>query len=381
MTIAIIFGISPIIAAILSILHILFSKKKKNIYFMILAFALAMIAYYYIPDVSEDLYRHHSDVFNIGLLGKDTVKYNLINGIEQISYLIKYLVSLSGNVNLLQFFVTFIDYLIMFYIINKILSKYDISNFSYLLIFSFTVCSFSYLTIISNLWNTLALLVFSLGLYLEYEEKKSKWLCYLIYISTIFIHSSMVVPFVLIFIFKLMGEKVNFRIIATIAIGILCLEPILNFLVTNFDASIFLELKSFYNNYFLNEDNFSYLHTTSVLVLYLSKLIPYFIAYLLIKHDHNKMADFSIIVMIAILALFVKSTFSIRFIPIVQLAGLPLLCNIFNKKNKQLHLMLDFILIALLLGVSYYQYAQIVNKNFIDLNSLLFKNIIDIFGQ
>lgn len=378
MIIATIFCINPIFAAIISSFHILFSKKKKTIYFVIISFILAIIAYHYIPDLSEDLYRHHIDVFNISLLDNESIRYNLLNGTEQISYIIKYLISLTGNVNLLQFFITFIDYIIIFYIINKILEKYNISNLSYLLILGFTVCSFNYLTIMSNLWNTLALLIFSLGLYLEYEEKKPKWLCYLIYLSTVFIHSSMVVPLVLILVFKLMGEKINFKIITVIIIGIISLEPILDFMISNFNASIFLELKSFYNNYFLNEDNFSYLHTTSVLILYLSKLVPYIIAYFFIKKN-NKMIDFSLIVTILILVLFMKSTFSIRFIPIVQLAGLPLLCEVFSKKNKQTNLIFILILIILLIGVIYYQYIQIVNKNFINLDNLFFKNIISIF--
>lgn len=375
-----IFAICPLVAGIISILMIIFAKKKRFSYFIVLALVLAIFSYYYMPTVKDDLYRHHLEVISLGMLSHESFMMLISSRTEQLSLIMKYLISKTADVNLLQFIITLIDYLIIFYILHTTTQKYKLSNLSYFLILLFTVLSFNYLTIISNLFNTLGLLIFSLGVFLEYGLNKNKIFSYILYIITPFIHSSMVVPIVLIILFKLMREKGSIKAMILIALGIMLIEPVLNFMVDTFNTSLFIELKSFYNHYFINEENFSYLHTTSVLVLYLSKLIPFIIGYIFLKEKSDKETSFALVCTFAILALFTKSTFAIRFIPLVQMASISLLCKIYSSGNKQAKIFFGLIMIVLIIFLGYYQYIQLYNREFISIGELLGKNILNVIG-
>ncbi|HPF83774.1 MAG TPA: EpsG family protein [Bacilli bacterium] len=376
------FLICPLIAVIVAAIGLIIGKEKHHkIYFLIIAFALAIIAYYFNPSSSDDLFRHHNDVITISNMSQTRIFGYLIGSSEQLSFILKYLVGLTGNVDLLQFIITFISYIIMFYLIDDSSKKYNVSKITFIFITIFTAISFNYLTICSNLFNTLGLLVFSLGLYLEYNKENKKVLAYILYVISALIHFSLLFAIFILLLFKLLGEKTNIKAIYLLLVIFLFIGPIIEFMYRNIDLGIVKEIQTFYNNYFINQNEFEYLHTTNVLVVYLSKLLPYTIIYLFFKQEKTKLSDFAFLMTIAIVGLFPSSTFSIRFIPIVQLTGLPMLFSYFKNNGREFKILL-ITLITILIGVyTYYQYTQLHTRMSFDYSSLMFKNIVSIFNK
>ena len=374
----ILYCICPVIAIPLLIVGLIKDKKHRYIYLLILAFFLSVIAFNVTPKMNEDLYRHHDDVLRFGTM-ENTAFINILkSNSELLSLILKRFIYKLGNVNYLQFFITFIDYSIVFYIINDYNSKKE-NDLKFIGIISlFTIISFSYMTIISNLFNTLALIIFSLGLYFDYSNKKNKLLCYILYISPILIHSSLILPLVILIIFKITGNKVNLKNIIIIFVGLFLIPNIISILNRMFSFGIINEINSFYKNYFINQEQFGYLHTTRILFIYMIKLIPYFVAYFFVK-DKNSLDDFSMLVLLIIITLFFQSTFSIRYIPIVQLCGLPMICKMLkNISKKNSYIMIIIILLITFVQI-YFQYLQIRQSNFESFSKIITSNVINNF--
>lgn len=376
----IIFLISPIIATLLSVLGLIFGNiRYQKIYIFIISFALAIIAFYYNPTSTEDLYRHHLDVIKFSTYSDIMIFEALTTSTEQLSFIVKYLVSLTGNINYLQFIVTFISYYIIFYIVCDSAKINKATKLEFLIVSSFTVLSFSYLTICSNLWSTLGLLMFSLGIHFEYVKKHMKIFAYILYISSIFIHTSLIFALSLIILFKLLRQKANIKIFYILFVTFLLLGPLITFLSTNIDVALVKEIGNFYNNYFLNNEDFAYLHTSSVVLLYLSKLVPYLLIYMFFRKERTKESDLSFVFLIAILGLLPSSTFSIRFIPVVQLSGVMMLYRFMNTANKDFKILLMIIMVGLTSILGIYQYIQLNDRFGVNIKEIGLKNIVTIF--
>ena len=68
------FLICPLIAVIVAAIGLIIGKEKHHkIYFLIIAFALAIIAYYFNPSSSDDLFRHHNDVITISNMSQTRI--------------------------------------------------------------------------------------------------------------------------------------------------------------------------------------------------------------------------------------------------------------------------------------------------------------------
>lgn len=371
----------PIIGIIFSFCGMIFSKKYKLLYSICASLSLATLAYLYVPTSIEDLYRHHLNVLKYTYItNKDFINI-LLTEIEKIRILIEYIVCKIGNVNLLQFMVTFITYMLIFNIVNKNFNKND-SNFKYALILLFTFFSFSYMSIISNLWYMLAVSIFSLGIYKEYNESK-KICAYILYILSILVHSSIIFPLGLLILFKIFKNKINIKLVLFMLILFSSIGIILNFLVVNYNNAIISELYNYYLPYFENAEFISSMHPTRLMIIYLIKLIPYFLIYTFNNKDDSKDIDkLSICYMYAIFILYMFSSFSVRFIPIVQLCGIDILLNCFNQmKNKKYNLV--FLLIMTLIGIIWilFHIYQAKYYNFYDINSNLYRDIIYIIGS
>lgn len=375
------FSIVPMISSLLVISGLLYDEKRNLLYSSLLAFIFAIFAYYYIPNVSEDLYYHlHTisyirDTFSNGKI----ITFDLN---EPITLGIKYIIALTNNYNLLQFVVGFISFFIIFYISTSLM--YNENRGIKLIVFIFVLSTFNYLTVISNLFCTLALLVFCLGIYREYFLNKGDFFNIIIYVASILIHNSVIFPISIWLIFKIFKNKINLKSIFFTLTLIILLPFIMNILSNWSDNIIIKQLCDFYNGYFVNQGDFKELHTKATIVIYLLKLVPFLYAYYFIKDKNNISTGDSFILLftISIVIMNLYTTFAIRFIPIVIIIGISVIIKFFHEEglkfNKMLLLMMCILLSA---GLFYYQYKKIDFNNFNLPNYFFLCNVFNIWRQ
>lgn len=322
----------PILALPFVVIGLKKDAKHRNVYYCIIAVFMALFSYCYRPVATEDLYRHHIDTMQYKDMGMEKLSKTISRNPEQLSVLYKYVISKTGNQDLLQFFTAIISYYILFYLLDGYTKKARKGNlFGKIGIWFFTLSGFHFLLITSGIFYTLALEIFSLGVYRDYVLKK-KWSSYLLYLIPVFIHTCAVLPLVVLILFKLLKSKFNLKNSLILVIVILSISFLLNVVVSSFNIPIVNELSNLYRSYFDNEEQWSGLHGSIVLITYLSRLVPVAIGYIL-SREKNQVSDFAMFTMVLVIALYFQTTFSIRYIHIVVLCGLPLLFESINHEK------------------------------------------------
>ena len=379
-----IFSLLPIVGVAFVLFFYLFDAKKNSVlYSLLLGITLVIIAYYFIPPQDYDLYRHHLIVENY--IGKDLTYFisslKLIDR-EFLPLLISYIISFTKNVDILQFFITAIGYTIIFYIIHDYRKNTSINIFSFIIITLFTFFGFNALNFISGLWNYIAIILFSLALYLDYIKKYNKKICYLLYFIALLFHNSMIFPTIILIIYKIFKNKLNLK---SIIISILiCIAP--SFLLTLINSLVniqfFQKIEQLYNAYFQNNYMYNFYGGTPLLIE-ITKLIVIIVC-LLIQKERNKIDNingFIILLSTCILSVLPQSIVMIRFIMLLQFIGIVPMIDAFKKFTK-LRLLIIFGIIILTLIYFVYMYMLFKNQDFGTLfNYGIFKNIITIFRK
>lgn len=379
-----IFSLLPIVGVAFVLFFYLFDAKKNSVlYSLLLGIALGIIAYYFIPPQDYDLYRHHLIVENY--IGKDLTYFisslKLIDR-EFLPLLISYIISFTKNVDILQFFITAIGYTIIFYIIHDYRKNTSINIFPFIIITLFTFFGFNALNFISGLWNYIAIILFSLSLYLDYIKKYNKKICYLLYFIALLFHNSMIFPTIILIIYKIFKNKLNLK---SIIISILiCIAP--SFLLTLINSLVniqfFQKIEQLYNAYFQNNYMYNFYGGTPLLIE-ITKLIVIIVC-LLIQKERNKIDNingFIILLSTCILSVLPQSIVMIRFIMLLQFIGIVPMIDAFKKFTK-LRLLIIFGIIILTLIYFVYMYMLFKNQDFGTLfNYDIFKNIITIFRK
>ena len=201
-----------LIAVILfSIIPIIISYKKdyKKIMYLILAFdfsfALATLAYFWVPSQEYDLSRYYDWMNNMKIFEGDIlIDYMFFSRGEPLTMLYFYLVSLSNNYSVVPFFPTLIGYFIMFYIIIDYcqLKKYN-NKMTIFLVLVF-ISLFKYIFLVSGIRSTLAMILCVLALYKEFIKNNNKWYIKVLYFVALGIHNGIIA---LIFIRVLINFK------------------------------------------------------------------------------------------------------------------------------------------------------------------------------
>lgn len=174
----------------LFLISFLFSRKKMKLYFFIISLTFAIIAFFFVPDVSFDLYRHYTviDTFrkygwNFGVITGEFPSLIIANGFF-------YLISFLPSNSFLPAITAFISYYALLNIINKAAIKYNLNRKSMLLGAFFTVTTFNYLALMSGIRNWLAFSLFAYFLYIDLVENRKKVVCAIMYVALCFLHSS-----------------------------------------------------------------------------------------------------------------------------------------------------------------------------------------------
>ena len=375
--VTIIFFIFPILSIPFCIIGIFFDKNNRFKYCILLTVCLSIISYYMVPDTTDDLYRNQLQT----QVYKDyDIHTILFDNTEQIRILIQLLFGKIGNVDLLQAIGVFIHYILIFYILCDCQKKYELKMSYFVIIFLFTILSFILVNIAGNLWNPIAISVFAFVVYLEYCKGKNKILCNILEILTILIHSSMIFPIIIKIIFEVSKCKINKIAVISVVLVLFFIEVIFNFLTRFSNIPIISEILSFYNTYFLNSEGWGYLHTTTLLLTYFTIIIPFLLIYILLYKKRDYISDFTFLTTISTIVLFFNTTFAIRFIPLIQLLGIPIIFDFLkNSKKKTNRYIILFYMFGIIFGYIYYQYIKTMDYSFGTFEEKMFSNIYSIF--
>lgn len=331
------FVICPIMASPFLFLGLKKDKKHKNIYLVIIAIFVALFSYSYRPKPAEDLYRHHIDTMQYEEASVDVLAKEISQKPEQLSTIYKFVISKTGNQDLLQFFTSATSFFILFYLLSEYTEKNkDVKGWRLLGIWIFVLSGFHFIVITSGIFYTLALELFSLGVYLDYEKKK-KFLRWVFYVMPMFIHTCAVLPFIILVLYKILGSKINIKNVLILSGLIMSIGLLLMVIAPNIDLPIINELSNLYKWYFNNEEVWAEMHAVPILIMYMSRLLPVVFGRLLSTRKES-ISDFAIFMTVAVVVLYFQTTFSIRYIHIAVLCGIPLLFKaVQHKKYGQIY--------------------------------------------
>lgn len=367
-----------LIACIFILLPIFIAPVVAIIYFrddrytaassLLIALTLGLIAYNFSPPTSFDLYRHHQAVEGLMKMSINQAGNLIATSYEPLAVAINFLVAKSKNVNLLQLSTVTCGYWIIFFMLKDYAKKYRVKATPLALTLLFTISSLTYINYISGIWNYLAMIIFAFAFYLESQPNKNRIVIYAMYLATPLIHSSMFLPLILLFLFKLCGERLGKRLF--IAIGIIFASlPLIPPVVSSLSGfTIFSQLEPMYQAYFASGPRFYNLYAGNVLVMETLKASVY-IAIVLLTYkkasiEAKRVSSFILLLLAAIVTYAPVSIAATRFILLVQLLGFPILMDYLSSKNTYIKLTLVCIILLLSMVFITYQYLTLRGLDF-----------------
>lgn len=344
----------------LILLYIVLINPKGNMIIKSLVFGLlfGIIAYNFIPHKDYDLMRHH--LFIIDFIKNDNFNYLItkihLHQYELIPTIYSYLIAKLNNINLSQFFIVTLGYSTMYYLVSDYAKKMNLNKWYFIPILLFTIFGFYVLYFISGLYFYIAVILFSLAVYLDYQKDTNKIIVYLLYFLTLFIHDSLLFPMAILILYKLFKNRINVISIIIISFVIYFSYDILSFLVLN--KLTFLEpIVRMYNAYMLNQDYMRRLYSNHIFFIEISKIITVLIFSLIssIKGIKNKVNYLLILLSLSTIFMITKSIVMIRFAMIIQLIGIVPMIDYFKSSNNKKYKII-FYLILVTLSIYYLIY-------------------------
>lgn len=377
-----IFFISPLLSLPILICLYFFDKNQKGIFYsLLISLVFGFIVYHFIPYQGFDLVKHHNVVnylSNKSFL--EFINLSKVLDLEIIPLLYSYFISMMNNINLLQFFIVSLGYFIILYILYDYRKISDLSILSFIPVVLFTVFGFNTLYFISGLYCYIAIIFFFLAFYYDYVKKQNKILTYIIYISTLFMHSSMFLPFVLLFLYKFLKEKFNLKIIIVCLLIFVFSIQVLTIINSLYPTVIIERIIYMFQVYFGNDSHYKMYYSGSIFFIEITKFIVSLIcAYIDNTNLSNKKINgFIYTLCLCTILMMLKTRVAIRYVMLIQFIGIvPMMNMLKNKKNS-------FIYFGLILGLSILYILFFINvfknQNFGDLfkNDFL-KSFISIF--
>lgn len=364
-----IFIVCPVLALPFVFVGLKKDKRHRVVYLGIIALFIALFSYNITPSVKDDLYRHQTDAMEYSKWDWGDVMSVMPKTTEQAALIYKYLIGKTGDVRLLQFFATFLSYFIIFYLIDYYVRKSaKMDQLSKTMIALLVATSFSFITVSGNIFCNLALVLFSFGFFIKYEKKRNV-LGIVLCVSAILIHSSTLFALALYALFWVTGKKCTLRNIIVMIASVMAVGVAVSLLSDNINIPLFREISNLYDAYFYNEQEWGGLHTSYVMIISILKIVPVLFACLL-SHERNTIDNWALYICIAIIAMLPQTSFSIRYIPIAVLSGIPALVGLLEKKEyKKIAVVCLSVLVIIQISS---QIPQILNLNFSNLNNVCF---------
>ena len=379
------FVIVPVISSIFVMFGIMQSTKYRKVYLVCISFMLAIIAYYLEPPTNFDLYRHHQVVIELQRLDWGQIFNYALEEKEILRVLIMAIVAKIGNIDLLQFVVAFIGYSILFLIIDDYAKRFNIKKWIFILCIAYiTFVSLNYINFISGLWNYFAMIVFLLGIYMEYVLKCNKKLCYAIYLITPLIHISLLFMVILKVVFSFAyKEKLNWKTLTITAVIFIVPQLTINLLSHFSNISLVSTIIKMYDSYFVNGSQFEVLHGGVNLALALIRAAICIYMYTNLKNK-EQLDKFTVLALVTTLVLIINAGVFIRYVTMTDFMAIPLFMKYFSQTKTKGSLGQLFVICMIIFTIAMagfkiktvmpYNYGQLFNEK-------IFSNVITIFNK
>lgn len=326
----------PFVSSLI-VLFLYFVDLKRNvIYSFLLSILFGILAFHLIPKSDFDLYRLQNIVFSLKKYNFNEFLTNVNNyDLELIPMIYSFIISLLKNVNYLQFFVVFLGYFIIFYVISDYFKIKNIRNrVPFVLITLFGIFGINILFFFSGLYCYFGMIFFFLIFYLDYVKKMNKKFCIILYLVSLFIHSSLFVPTLILFIYK-KNNKINFYNILICFLLIAFSKPILDCINGVLNFEFLNRLVMMYDSYTNNEEHYRLMYSGFFFLIEISKII--FTLFMTIsiraKNNNDKISDYLLLINLVTILLLFYSRVSIRYAMISQLIGCLVYLD-YYKKDK-----------------------------------------------
>ncbi len=370
--VTLLFLIFPLLSLPFILIGYFYDPRRRFVYSLLFGVFMGIIAYQFTPPQTYDLFRHHELISEYMTYSWTYFLQVLTATAEPLQAIINYAVSLTRNVNVIQFGIVAIGYTILLSVIGDAAKRYEVAKRPLFFALLFIVSSFTLINFFSGLWNYLAMLIFTLALYLDFAGKKPKIISYLLYILTPLIHSGMFFPFILLIIFKLFREKIGIFMVAVallVFVAPAVLLPTINSLVT---IPIFSQLEPMYTAYFLNGSQYMNLYGGNVLIMELLKLAPCIVLALVYAKSQrgtslteiNKIAGFTLLLLVSTLVLVVNSIVFLRFVLLAQFIVAPLMLVFLSRQKSEVRIGFTIYLLATSIVYILYQYMTLRGLDF-----------------
>lgn len=201
-------GITTYISLLFIIIYLIYDSRinyKKLLFIYLLI--LSILAFFYIPPETEDLYRTFTIVKNFHELDFSKFLGTLFETSYPIAMLFYYIIGKSGIYGLIPCITVFITYGIIFDILSLCKSKYLLNNkqFSIILLFTMSTGMFGYL--VTNIRALLALSIVARCFLLEFIFNKKMINNFHYYIISFLIHPLTIFVILLRILYNLFFEK------------------------------------------------------------------------------------------------------------------------------------------------------------------------------
>lgn len=319
---------------------------------VLMGIIVGIAAYNFIPSISYDLTRHQRLVH---YYEKTEVGNPLSNSysddLEIIPNIYSFLISRTGNDDLLQFFVVAVGYSALFYVVcdsrkNKKISTLAFVAYSLLILFGQSTLYY-----FSGLYNYFAINIFALAFYIDYVKHK-KLLSTILYLITPFIHSSMLFPIALLLLFKLNHSIITKKTIIALLLLMILAPWFLQLMTSLLNISLLKSALSLYSSYTNHDFLFHRFYHGANLLIDLSKIVlVIFTSIITLRNDRkNSMGSFSLIMAIAVLLMMPRAIVAVRFASLALFVNIVPTMSILSEKTRTSRIVM---MIVLLLSITF----------------------------
>lgn len=363
----------PILTMPILFLMAILDKKFRKLYLFMIALGLGFIAFNWYPTRGYDLYRWHLEIYdltnhNIGYLFQTIIA----NG-EPINYGIKYFIAQLWNVKLLELLVPTIGYYIIFWIIQDNVKNNNYPNSIFVLDMLLITSSLLFLNFVSGIFFFFGCIIFALGIYLYYKEKKKKGLFCLI-ISCL-IHIGLLFPLLIFAYYKIFNNRKKMFVILIITIFLIP-NLILPFIIKYFNFGFLNVISEMYNGYFLST-TYNSLHIGIPFIQNLFQILFIISIYIFGKKYVDKAGKFSILLIISLLLMYSYAHIFIRYVFLANMLFLNSFNNFLTLSKKRLILIKRNIIVygLIIASISFSTIYQIHLLNSINIKYIIYDNI------
>lgn len=372
------FIIAPFLTIPIILYSIIVDKKHSTIYAILLALAIAIIAYNFNPKTSQDLYRYYYLMeHQYSTLSFTEYIKVMFNNNKLLFIFFCYIISKIGNYKLLQSIIVFTGYFLVFYTILDYAKLKNIKVYKAILIIVLFMAIFYFIGFFSGLAQFLGIAVGLYIFYLEYIKKKGKFIYKLLYILPMLIHVSLATLLIFRILLAFDNKKVKKYLLA-LAILIILFPSLIKAFLNLFSNNLLFRSFLLKSDDYLTTNRITWQTTYGVYILIL-QCIYVFIYMFTKKHIKGKINDkFCDLIEFTFIFLFAFSSYYdifTRFSNFSMLLMNIYLLQLFADKRKQNLIIAILLIIVAIPGLSIN--INILNDN--DFNNIfndMYMNLI-----